>query len=362
MNYTFTLKSRRRAQHLLFLFLTPLLLASCSTRLVTISVNEPAPVSLSGDLKKVGVVNRTVPSDDHEKINKLDQVLSGEGKNLDKDGAEATIQGAKDELLRNERFESITVLAEEDLRSPTVNTFPSPLNWTEVERVCQDNGVDVLFTLELFDTETKLDYTTRPTTLKTPLGNVKAIEHEARMTTIIYSGWRIYDPQSKTLRDEWRVVEDITFTGRGINPVVAAGGLLNRKDAVLQVSTQAGQVYAQRILPYTVRVSRDYYVKGTDDFKVARRRAEAGNWDGAGDLWYQETKNPKAKVAGRACYNVAIINEINGELEVALEWAQKAYGDYGDKRGLTYVRILEDRIARRAKLQMQLDQIEGSGE
>ena len=50
---------------------------------------------------------------------------------------------------------------------------------------------------------------------------------------------------------------------------------------------------------------------------------------------------------------------INGELEVAKEWAQKAYADYGDKRGLAYVRILEDRMARRAQLQMQLEQIEG---
>ena len=49
------------------------------------------------------------------------------------------------------------------------------------------------------------------------------------------------------------------------------------------------------------------------------------------------------KIAGRACYNMAIINEINGNLDEALKWAQKSYEDYNDKLGIRYVRILENR-------------------
>jgi len=49
------------------------------------------------------------------------------------------------------------------------------------------------------------------------------------------------------------------------------------------------------------------------------------------------------KIAGRATYNMAIINEINGDLDAALGWAQKAYEDYNIKPALEYVRILENR-------------------
>ena len=49
------------------------------------------------------------------------------------------------------------------------------------------------------------------------------------------------------------------------------------------------------------------------------------------------------KVAGRAHYNMAIISEINGDLDAATSWAQKAYSDYRNKLGLRYVRILENR-------------------
>ncbi len=49
------------------------------------------------------------------------------------------------------------------------------------------------------------------------------------------------------------------------------------------------------------------------------------------------------KIAGRAHYNMAIISEINGNLDDAVAWAQKAYSDYRNKQGLRYVRILENR-------------------
>jgi tetratricopeptide (TPR) repeat protein len=84
-------------------------------------------------------------------------------------------------------------------------------------------------------------------------------------------------------------------------------------------------------------------VKGTDNFKIAKRKAQLGKWDEAALLWEKETGNPDRKVAGRAYYNMGIINEINGDLEKAIEWVQKAYSDYNNKQALDYVRILENR-------------------
>lgn len=49
------------------------------------------------------------------------------------------------------------------------------------------------------------------------------------------------------------------------------------------------------------------------------------------------------KIAGRGCYNIAIINEINGSLEDALGWARKLWEDYGIRPALKYLRILENR-------------------
>jgi hypothetical protein len=153
--------------------------------------------------------------------------------------------------------------------------------------------------------------------------------------------------------DEHAINKSLTFTGRGINPVVAAAGLIGRKDAVKQTANNVGHEYAGSLLPYRIRVRREYYVKGTNNFVIAKRRAQTGNWDSASELWKQETSNRKNSVAGMACYNMAIINEINGELDEAITWAQKSYEDYNNKLALEYVRILRNRKARAETLKIQ---------
>ena len=42
---------------------------------------------------------------------------------------------------------------------------------------------------------------------------------------------------------------------------------------------------------------------------------------------------------------MAIISEINGELDIAIEWAQKSYENYNNKLALQYLRILKNRKA-----------------
>jgi hypothetical protein len=50
---------------------------------------------------------------------------------------------------------------------------------------------------------------------------------------------------------------------------------------------------------------------------------------------------------------MAIINEINGNLNAAIDWASKSYIDYKDKNALRYLRILENRMAKNALLAEQ---------
>ena len=61
-----------------------------------------------------------------------------------------------------------------------------------------------------------------------------------------------------------------------------------------------------KLIPYRLSVYCDYYVKGTDNFKIAHRKAQRRNWDEAGELWKKETENSDIKIAGRACYNMAM--------------------------------------------------------
>lgn len=340
---------------ILILMIATVVVSSCMRDLY-INVTEPAPVTIPSYVKKVGVIDRSSPTDNTKALDAVDKVLSLEGANLDREGAAESIRGLADELMNNKRFTEVKALENIDFRTPASVGYPVPLSWEIVSQICRETGTDALFSLEKFDTDTKLNYSTRPIQLKTPFGNVPGTEHQARMETIVKTGWRIYDPEGRTILDEFGYDESLVFTGTGINPVLAAAGLIGRNDAVKKVGYKAGNGYAWRLIPYRSRVYRSYYVKGTNNFKMARRKAEMGKWDEAGELWLKETSNSSLKVAGRASYNMAIINEINGDLESAIQWAQKAYEDYNNKNGRDYVRILENRRYRNEVLSMQEDQ------
>ena len=319
------------------------LLLSCKTNQLYLNVIEPAPVQIPSSVTNVGIINRYLPTDETKVIDVIDKTLSLEGKNLDKDGAAESVKGLADELSGNVRFSSVVTIDDIKFKTPGLMNFPTPLTWEIVEMICSEKNTDALFALERYDTDTRVSYSSHKVDIQTPLGKIPGLEHQVDMETLVKTGWRIYYPSTKSILDEYAYDESIVFTGKGINPLVAAAAVIGRKDAVNQVSNKAGHNYALRILPYQIRVSRDYYVKGTNNFKIAKRKAQVGKWDEAGQLWEKETNNSSGKIAGRACYNMAIINEINGDLETALGWAQRAYEDYNNKLALDYVRLLERR-------------------
>lgn len=337
------------------LVLYGIILCSCSSmNSLTIPVTEPAPVYLSPDIKSAGILDRSLPTEKNKSMDEMDKYLSIEGKDLDKDAAEAAVIGLFDELKQYDRFDEIIVIDNSDLKSPGMGVFSTPISWEKINQICQENNVDALFVLSFYDTDANVDLGANSAKIDAPMGlKIPAIETQITIDTHIKTGWRIYDPMHEMILDEFEIYEHQISSGRGINPLKAAQAIIDRKEAVLQVSSTIGHNYALRIFPYKTRVRREYFVKGTNNFEVAKRRAQTGDWDGAAELWEQEVSNSKGKVAGRAYYNMAIINEINGELEAAVDWASKSYSDYKNKDALDYVRILKNRIYKNEQLRLQ---------
>ena len=329
--------------------------SACKTNLVYINTTNPAPVTISGGTKHIGILARTTPTDDNKVLNTIHQARSGETVKLIQESSAECIKGLNNALIENRRFDIVKPIPDMDLRTPVTGTFPSPLSWIDVESICAANGVDVLFVLEVFSSELKVIPLTPAPTKITNVGDVinAATQAQANIVTTIKTGWRIYDPNNKAVLDEFPMVENITVTANASTIVNTTEAMLGRKEAIKQVSYRMGYNYADRVIPYGIRLTRDYYVKGSANLKIAARKARTGNWDGAGELWIKDTKSTKRKLAGRACYNMAILNEINGDLDAAISWAQKAYEDYNNKLALHYVNMLKDRRQQARRLSSQ---------
>ena len=335
------------------LIITTTLLSCSKTNFVFMTVTEPAPVTIPKYITKVGIINRSKPDSDNRVVNTLDKILSVKSAQLDIDGSKECIRGLKDELVSSNFFPTVISLDSLNLTSTSnPDIFQTPLSWDEVEKICNENNVDAIFSLELFHSSTKINAGINPAGKGTITG-LPLVNFNASLDITVNTGWRIYDPQNKLILDEYPISQNMTFSGNGVNPAAAASALLSRHDAVKQTGYKVGQEYADRIIPYNIRVSREYFVRGSDNFKTAKRMAQAGNWQDAGTLWKKETLNPNRKIRGRACYNMAIINEINGNIDSAMVWAQKAYIEDNIRLALRYVNILKDRKNDNAVLKSQ---------
>lgn len=315
---------------------------SCSsTNLMSLSVTEPAPVSLPPNAKTAVVVNRSRAADDSRTVDAIHRTLSLETKDLQAAGSGASLTGLTDALIRSNRFASIKPLPNLDLRSYGAGVFPVSLSWDTVQKICKENHADVLFSLELFDAGSKVGL------------SIATFGQGSNVKTQVKTGWRIYDPATRSILDQYVLYRDLTFQGG--NLFATGSAMLGHKEEVIKAGNRAGEDYATRIIPYSIRVSRYYYVRGNGSFVVAKRMAQAGDWDAAAKLWSQATNSPSRKVAGRGCYNMAIISEINGDLNGALQWAKKAYEDYRTPYALNYVNILQQRESNDAVLRSQTE-------
>lgn len=331
---------------MLLLVVILIALSSCApTNELTIGVTKPAPLFLPKTIQHVGIIDRSTPSEENKTIDGIDKILSAEGLNLDKDGAQKAISGLSEALANSQAFEKITIIDNAALRSPGLGISPAVLSWEEVADICEQHNLDALYVLSYFDTDSTVDYAAINKKVKGPAGiEIPVIEHQAKVNTNIKLGWRIYNLADRRIVGQFPYVRNVTVVGKGINPAKALSTIAGRKEAVLAESNAIAHQYGNQILPYKTRVKRVYFVKGTDNFEIGKRRAQAGQWNSAAELWEQETANTEAKIAGRAYYNMAIINEINGNLDQAIAYAQKAYTDYNTKEALKYINVLKRRV------------------
>lgn len=311
---------------------------------VSMQVLKPAQVSIPNHIQKVAVVNRTKPSKENKAMNIIEGVLTGEGIYADREGAEDCLLGLKESLTRTDRF-SVYQPAGIDLKGTGTGVLAPPLTWEDVEKICTENSVDAVIALEAFDSDSRIEMASGPVNTKDAKGNpITITEHRANMRMDVTTGWRVYDPKNRRIVDEFRSIDNQGFNAKGANPDAARAGLPIKRDAIKRTGFYAGKQYGNRISPSWTTISRGYYSKMNSNFKLARKKVQYRDWDGAAEIWKKESLNADRKTAGMACYNMAVAAEVQGNLELAYEWANKSYKEFGNFKGATYASIIQSRM------------------
>lgn len=283
---------------------------------------EPA-VDLPDNIKTVAVANRSVTPKEDKASKIIESIITGEIEVSDRKASEQCLAAVSNRITEQDGFR-IVYPEKYKLNGTGTREIPAPLDWKEVEDICSSSNADALLVLEMFDSNS--DMFALPKILFP-----RPVDNERTFNILMY--WRMYDPASKKIVDQYECSRVITFHGDG-------NGVAVPPKALHGAAYSGGMEYIERLLPGYFIVNRVLYKKGKgagkEAFKSAYRHVETNDWEGAADTWEEILKNDSFENRGRACLNMAVYFEQVGNREAAIEYARRSYVDYGIKEGRDY--------------------------
>ena len=319
------------------MLLTGLMAAIGCSRYGYVSVSYPVPpvTALPEDVQSLTIVNRSLAPEQGKDEGIVEAILTGEVAGSDRLASDECIRGVYDAIVA---LDNTTLVIPSRLRLYGTGTreMPDLLAWEEVQRICEKEGADALLVLETFDTNSDLLVSAAREQVSAILstGSPQPVG-PGQVNVNVVSNWRLYDPARKEIIDQYQHQSYMSFDARaGILPPTA----------LPEAAYASGSSYIQRYLPTYDRVRRTLYKRTSGSakrqFKAGYRRAEVANWTGAMEVWVDLTEHRKRKTAGRACLNMAVANEVLGNVDDALGWAQRSYEFHDDKLGRSYSKVL----------------------
>ena len=342
---------RKFAAILLFTAISSIFLVqSCKFGNVSLQVLKPADINLPSHLQKFILADRTRPQKGNgtQALSVLEGIVTGEGIFQDRWGAQDCVEGLRQELIKTPRYTVTVAAVDTVLKGTGRRQVMPPLDWKTVGKMVGNDTTTALIVLESFDSNIDLS-----TVLAQAATSTSPASYRADGRVNVYCVWRIYDFKTKTIVDEFTQQYNQTFSGNGATQSIAQANLPGRDQMTQRAGVAAGYAYAIRISPQWIWVTRNYYKSGSPALKATKRLVKYGNWTAATDAWNKEASSSDHKAATRASYNMALAAEQQGQLDLALEWANRAV-QMGDKRAPRYVQILQDRKYQQQRLDDQM--------
>lgn len=320
---------------------------------VNLQVMRPAEITVTPSVLKLGLIDRSHSDKKGKTKNLIEGVLSGEGSYQDRISSVEALNGLATGLSKSQRF-SVFQIPDAGLTNNGSQSFSPALDWNLIRELCLKNNVDALVVLEIFDTDKRMKWSTETRPVQKNGISQNEILQVVNSTVTLTTGWRIYDPASQTILDEYQFNEYKSSQGKGLTSYEAESMLAQYSTMVSELAHSCGNTYALRIAPTPMMVSRSYYTAGDPRMEVAKEYIVNEKYDEALKLYQEVNENAvKPKVKARAAHNIAMVCEVKGDLDLAIEWAQKAIA-LGNKSTKYYLAVLQKRKTDDAKAKEQL--------
>ena len=321
---------------LIIIALIGLLSISCKTRF-RISVKEPAVIDLPNDARSFGIVNSV--NDENSPEQKIAGAVLGNAQiNGNVEAAERAVQGALRALDKSNTLQGTKVPQLEN-----VYNDDGSVNWTLLDSIAEKEGFHGFIELSKLETQSPVGGTV--------LANATG-QNNMRLDGSMYVN--TYIVKDRLAIEQYRVFHRYNIPTSGSTSLISILNDAKRKTEYFKaLGFQLGYEAASLLYPNWIWVGRTFYNKGSKILRRAKPMIYEGNWDIAEEQLEMGLNARSDRVRGRVLYNLALVNEGQGELDEAIKYAKESALTCGNKLANDYLRILKRRKQQMAILQQQ---------
>jgi hypothetical protein len=94
----------------------------------------------------------------------------------------------------------------------------------------------------------------------------------------------------------------------------------NKKEIYQDAARYLGKRFGTKLIPSWISDERYYYHSFYPEMIKAEKYVNNYEWLNAGVIWNKQSNNKNQKIAAKACYNMALVCEMEGKYDLAIGW------------------------------------------
>jgi len=337
----------------IFFFLLGITMASCKSSYVILTIEnmQHAKEELPSDIQSITLMNRSMTSQfQNYREDSLQMYFYRKGFQLsnivlDSTAADTTIRALADLMFESGRYDVVIPLERNIKRSLAYAALPDTLPSDKVREICTIFKTDALMVLERFVIKAMADYS-REKVFYSASGN----EYLYATLDLKYSAFfRIYKPGTKTLVKEIELNDTIYWESTDFTQEGLFSKLPSIKQALINAGIKVALDVDSKLSPTWIPEKRGYFLLNRKDDQGQRFMRE-NKYDEAANYWAEIAKSTNKKIRSKAEFNLALISELNGDIDRAIEFGLKSFYSHYRFQTETYLKKLE---ARKKAIQKQ---------
>jgi hypothetical protein len=265
---------------------------------------------------------------------------------LDSTAADTTIRALAELMFESGRYDVVIPLERNLKRSQSYANLPDTLPSDQVREICTIFNTDALMVLERFVIKTMADYSEEKF-INVTSGNV--FSYNATLDLKYSAFFRVYKPGAKTLVKEIELNDTIYWESADYTQERLFSKLPSVKQALINTGIKVALDVDSKLSPTWIQEKRGYFLLKRKDDQGQRFMSE-NKYDEAASYWAEMAKSTNKITRSKAEYNLALISELNGEIDKAIEFGLKSFYSHYRFQTETYLKKLE---ARKSALQKQ---------